>query len=113
MSFTDAKQRFSNCGADGHARVRDSYPGSHDLNSFFAGSQVVARTLPDGRRLHGDQLAGLLRRASSMPQEGQANFLPMRNALGELYGRPQVNGGVEMNFPTHIYFAPPPSGSVP
>ena len=92
-----------------YAKVRDSYPESHDLDSFFAGSEVLARTLPNGRRLNCEQLAGLLRSASYMPEEGQANFLPMMNALGELYDRHQVNGGVEMNFTTHIYFGQLPA----
>ena len=91
------------CGTD-YARVRESYPKGHDMQGFFRSSQFFERTQPNGRLLDWDELAGQLRSASYMPQEGHANFAPMMDALRELFLRHQENGRVSMKHTTQIYF---------
>jgi len=86
-----------------YASVRASYPASHDVPGFFSGGRFFKRTLPGGRFLGWDELAGLLRSASYMPQEGQPNFVPMMEALRELFLRHQENDQVPWNYATHIY----------
>jgi SAM-dependent methyltransferase len=90
-------------GSD-YARVRESYPESHDMHGFFLGGEVLQRALPGGRLFDWDELAGLLRSASYMPQEGHLNFAPMMGALRELFDAKQKSGRVRMDYTTQIYF---------
>jgi len=87
-----------------YTRVRESYPAGHDMQGFFLGAKFFERALPNGRLLNWDELAGVVRSASYMPQEGHLNFVPMMNALRELFLKHEENGRVPMNFTTHIYF---------
>ena len=84
--------------------MRESYPAGHDMQGFFLGAKFFERALPNGRLLNWDELAGVVRSASYMPQEGHLNFVPMMNALRELFLKHEENGRVPMNFTTHIYF---------
>ncbi len=93
-----------------YTRVRDSYPKSHDVQGFFLGGQFFKRMLPNDRPLNWDALAGLLRSASYMPQEGDANFSPMMDTLRELFLRYQENGCVSWKCTTHMYFGQLQSG---
>jgi SAM-dependent methyltransferase len=86
-----------------YARVRESYPEAHDMQGFFLGGEFLHRTLPGGRLLDWDELAGLLRSASYMPQEGHANFAPMMDSLRELFRSYQENGRVRVEYATHLY----------
>jgi SAM-dependent methyltransferase len=86
-----------------YTRVRDSYPKSHDVQGFFLGGEFLHRALPGERPLDWDELAGLLRSASYMPQEGHANFAPMMDALRELFRTYQENGRVRVDYATHLY----------
>jgi SAM-dependent methyltransferase len=87
-----------------YKRVRESYPEGHDMKAFFLGGWFFERTLPNDRSLNWDELAGLLRSASYMPQERHANFSPMMDVLRELFLKHQENGSVSMKSTTHIYF---------
>jgi SAM-dependent methyltransferase len=87
-----------------YTRVRDSYPKSHDVKGFFLGGEFFVRMLPNHRPLNWDELAGLLRSASYMPQESHANCSPMMDALRELFLRYQENGCVSWKYTTHMYF---------
>jgi SAM-dependent methyltransferase len=91
-----------------YTRVRESYPKGHDMKAFFLGGEFSERTLPNVRLLGWDELAGLLRSASYMPQEGHASFPPMMDALRELFLRHQQDSRVSINYTTHIYFGPLP-----
>jgi SAM-dependent methyltransferase len=86
-----------------YARVRDSYPKGHDVQSFFLGGEFLRHTLPNVQFLDWDGLAGRLRSGSYVPQEGHANFAPMMDALRELFRRHQENGRVRVEFATHLY----------
>src|SRR5712664_3304880 len=86
-----------------YARVRESYPEGHDMQGFFLGGEFLNRTLHGGRVLDWDELAGLLRSASYMPQEGHPNFAPMMDALRELFRSYQENGRVRVEYATHLY----------
>lgn len=87
-----------------YTHVRESYPEGHDMKAFFLAGEFFERTLPNGRPLNWNELSGLLRSASYMPQEGHPNFFPMMDALRELFLRYQENGCVSMNHTTHVYF---------
>lgn len=87
-----------------YTRVRESYPEGHRMKAFFLAGEFFERALPNGRPLNWDELSGLLRSASYMPQEGHANFLPMMDALRELFLRYQKDGCVSLNHTTHMYF---------
>lgn len=87
-----------------YTRVRESYPEGHDMKAFFLAGEFFERTLPNGRPLNWDELSGLLRSASYMPQEGHVNFSAMMDALRELFLRYQEGGCVSMNHTTHMYF---------
>jgi SAM-dependent methyltransferase len=86
-----------------YTRVRDSYPQSHDVQSFFLGGEFLHHTLPNVQFLDWDGLAGRLRSGSYVPLEGHANFAPMMDALRELFRRYQENGRVRVEFATHLY----------
>ncbi len=86
-----------------YTRVRDSYPQSHDVQSFFLGGEFLHHTLPNVQFLDWDGLAGRLRSGSYIPQEGHANFAPMMDALRELFRRYQENGRVRVEYATHLY----------
>jgi SAM-dependent methyltransferase len=86
-----------------YARVRDSYPKSHDVQSFFLGGKFLHRTLPNVQFLEWEGLAGRLRSGSYAPQEGHANFAPMMNALDELFRTHQQNSRVRVEYATNLY----------
>ena len=86
-----------------YTRVRDSYPESHNIQGFLTGGKFLERTLPNERLLDFDELTGLMRSASYMPQEGHANFPPLMEALRGLFFKHQENGRVLMKCTTHIY----------
>lgn len=87
-----------------YTRVRESYPEGHDMHGFFLGGEFVERSLPGIRLLNWDELAGLLRSASYMPQEGHLNFAPMMATLRELFDANQESGSVRMDYTTYIYY---------
>jgi len=86
-----------------YARVRDSYPKGHDVQSFFLGGEFLHHTVPNVQFLDWDGLAGRLRSGSYVPQESHANFAPMMDALRELFRRHQENGRVRVEYATHLY----------
>jgi len=86
-----------------YARVRDSYPKGHEVQSFFLGGEFLHHTVPNVQFLDWDGLAGRLRSGSYVPQESHANFAPMMDALRELYRRYQENGRVRVEYATHLY----------
>ena len=87
-----------------YTHVRDSYPKSHNMQGFFLGGEFFERKLPNNRPLNWDELAGLLRSASYMPQKSHAKFSPMMDALRELFLGYQKNGFVSWKYTTHVYF---------
>ena len=86
-----------------YTRVRDSYPQSHDVQSFFLGGEFLHHTLPNVQFLDWDGLAGRLRSSSYIPKDGHANFAPMMDALREHFRTYQENGRVRAEFATHLY----------
>src|ERR1700674_2822711 len=86
-----------------YTRVRDSYPQAHDVQGFFLGGEFLHHTLPNVQFLDWDALAGRLRSSSYIPQEGHANFVPMMDALRELFRKYQENGRVRVEYATHLY----------
>ena len=92
-----------------YARVRDSYPQGHDVQSFFLGGDFLHHALPNVQFLDWEGLAGLLRSASYMPQEGHGNFAPMMDALRALFRARQEDGGVRVGYATNLYAGQLPS----
>ncbi len=86
-----------------YTRVRDSYPKGHDVQNFFLGGEFLHHTLPNVQFLDWDALAGRLRSGSYVPQEGHANFIPMMDALRELFRTYQENGRVRVEYATNLY----------
>ncbi len=86
-----------------YARVRESYPQGHDVQSFFLGGEFLHHNLPNPQILDWDGLAGRLRSSSYVPQEDHANFAPMMDVLRELFRRYQENGRVRVEYATHLY----------
>jgi len=99
MAYEDILVKY---GTD-YARVRDSYPKDHDVQSFFLGGEFLHHTVPNVQFLDWDGLAGRLRSGSYVPQESHANFAPMMAALRELFRWYQENGRVRVEYATHLY----------
>ena len=92
-----------------YARVRDSYPKGHDVQSFLLGGDFLHHALPNVQFLDWEGLAGLLRSASYIPQEGHANFAPMMEALRALFLAQQEDGRVRVEYATNLYAGQLPS----
>jgi SAM-dependent methyltransferase len=86
-----------------YTRVRDSYPKSRDVQSFFLGREFLHHTLPNVQFLDWEGLAGRLRSGSYVPQEGHVSFAPMMDALRELFRGHQENGRVRVEYATNLY----------
>jgi hypothetical protein len=84
--------------------VRESYPELPAMQEFFAGGSVQERSVPNAQIMDWDGLAGRLRSSSYAPLEGQPNYAPMMAALDELFRANQVDGRVNMEYATHLYY---------
>jgi SAM-dependent methyltransferase len=87
-----------------YKRVKDSYPESEDIRSFFAGGVFSARELPNHQFLDWDGLRGRLRSSSFAPTEGHSNYAPMMAELDRIFRAHQRDGRVRMEYFTRVYF---------
>ena len=87
-----------------YARVKEAYPETHDMESFFGTGNFQRRELPNSQEFDFDGLSGRLRSSSYAPKEGHANYAPMAAALRELFDATQEFGRVRMDYTTQIYF---------
>lgn len=99
-AYEDLLVRF---GTD-YARVKDAYPETHDMLSFFGEGNFQRRELPNFQEFDFDSLCGRLRSSSYAPQPGHPNHEPMIAALRRLFDTSQQSGVVRMNYTTQIYF---------
>jgi SAM-dependent methyltransferase len=86
-----------------YTKVKDAYPETHDMESFFGKGNFRRHELPNFQEFDFDGLAGRLRSSSYAPKEGHANYAPMMAALRELFDANQESGRVRMNYTTQIY----------
>jgi SAM-dependent methyltransferase len=98
--YEDVLERY---GID-YQRVKDSYPESEDIGSFFAGGVFSARDLPNHQVLDWEGLRGRLRSSSFAPTEGHPNHAPMMAELGRIFRAHQRDGRVRMEYFTRVYF---------
>jgi SAM-dependent methyltransferase len=98
--YEDLLERF---GID-YKRVKDAYPESEDIRSFFGAGAFSARDLPNQQILDWEGFRGRLRSSSFAPTEGHRNYAPMLAELERIYRRHEQNGSVCMEYFTRVYF---------
>ncbi len=98
--YEELLERF---GID-YKRVKDAYPESKDIKSFFAGCVFSARDLPNHQILAWEGLRGRLRSSSFAPTEGHPNYAPMMAELERIFHVHQCDGYVRMEYFTRVYF---------
>lgn len=87
-----------------YKRVKDAYPESKDIRSFFAGGVFSARDLPNNQILDWEGFRGRLRSSSFAPTEGHPNYAPMMAELDHIFHAHQQDGTVRMEYFTRVYF---------
>ena len=98
--YEDLLERF---GID-YKRVKDAYPESEDIRSFFGASGFSARDLPNQQILDWQGFRGRLRSSSFAPTESHPNYAPMMSELERIYRAHERNGSVCMEYFTRVYF---------
>jgi SAM-dependent methyltransferase len=98
--YEDLLERF---GID-YKRVKDAYPESEDIRSFFGAGGFSARDLPNQQILNWEGFRGRLRSSSFAPTEGHPNYAPMLAELEHIYRTHEHNGSVCMEYFTRVYF---------
>ncbi len=98
--YEELLERF---GID-YKRVKDAYPESADIRSFFGAGGFSARDLPNQQILDWEGFRGRLRSSSFAPTEGHPNYAPMMSELERIYRTHEHNGSVCMEYFTRVYF---------
>jgi SAM-dependent methyltransferase len=98
--YEDLLERF---GID-YKRVKDAYPESDDIRSFFAAGGFSARDLPNQQILDWEGFRGRLRSSSFAPTEDHPNYAPMMAELERIFHAHERNGSVYMEYFTRVYF---------
>lgn len=84
--------------------VKDTYPETEKMRSFFDAGTFQARDLPNHQDFNWEGLRGRLRSSSYAPTEGQANYAPMMSELRRIFDSYQQNGFVRMEYFARVYF---------
>ncbi len=87
-----------------YKRVKNAYPESKDISSFFAGDGFSARDLPNNQTLDWEGFRGRLRSSSFAPTEDHPNYAPMMAELERIFRAHQRDGFARMEYFTRIYF---------
>jgi SAM-dependent methyltransferase len=87
-----------------YSRVREAYPETDDMESFFGKGNFQRGELPNFQEFDFDGLAGRVRSSSYAPKEGHANYAPMMAALRKLFDASEKSERVRMDYTTQIYF---------
>jgi SAM-dependent methyltransferase len=87
-----------------YKQVKDAYPQARDMEKFFGPGRFDKRELSNFQEFDFAGLAGRLRSSSYAPQEGQAGYPAMMDALRGLFEANQKSGRVRMEYSTQIYF---------
>jgi SAM-dependent methyltransferase len=97
--YEDLLVRF---GTD-YEKVKDSYPESEDVRSFFESQAFLARQFPNAQEFDFPGLTGRLRSSSYAPQENHPNYGPMMAELQKLFRENEKDGRVRMEYLTQVY----------
>ncbi|HKV61999.1 MAG TPA: class I SAM-dependent methyltransferase [Candidatus Acidoferrum sp.] len=87
-----------------YKRVKDSYPESEDIRSFFVASDFSSRDLPNHQTLDWEGFRGRLHSSSFAPTESHPNYAPMMAELERIFHAHQKDGNVRMEYFTRVYF---------
>lgn len=87
-----------------YRKVKDAYPETHDMESFFGKGNFQRHELPNFQEFDFDGLAGRVRSSSYAPKQGHANYQPMMAELRKLFDANQRFDRVRMDYTTQIYF---------
>jgi ubiquinone/menaquinone biosynthesis C-methylase UbiE len=87
-----------------YKRVKDAYPESKDITSFFAGGVFSSRDLPNNQTLDWEGFRGRLRSSSFAPTENHPNYAPMVAELDRIFRAHQREGMVRMEYFTRVFF---------
>ena len=98
--YEELLERF---GID-YKRVKDAYPESEDIRSFFGAGGFSSRDLPNQQILDWEGFRGRLRSSSFAPTEGHPNYAPMLAELERIFRAHEHNGSVRMEYFTRVYF---------
>jgi SAM-dependent methyltransferase len=86
-----------------YEKVKDAYPESEDIRSFFDGRQFSAREFPNAQEFDLEGLTGRLRSSSYAPEQHHASYEPMMAELQKLFRANNKNGRVRMEYLTQVY----------
>lgn len=86
-----------------YEKVKDAYPESKDIRSFFEGRNVFAREFPNAQEFDLEGLAGRLRSSSYAPDQNDPSYAPMMAELQKLFRANEKAGRVRMEYLTQIY----------
>jgi SAM-dependent methyltransferase len=92
------------CFGIDYQRVKDAYPESEDIRSFFGTGGFSARDLPNQQILDWEGFRGRLRSSSFAPTEGHRNYVAMMTELERIFRAHQQDGMVRMEYFTRVYF---------
>jgi SAM-dependent methyltransferase len=74
------------------------------IPTFFAPRRVFQRTFPNRQEFDFAGLQGRLLSSSYSPQERHPNYRPMMAELRTIFDRYQVNGRIEFEYETRLYY---------
>ena len=99
-AYEDLLERY---GTD-YKRVKDSYPETDKIRSFFDPGSFRTRDLPNHQVFDWEGLRGRLRSSSYAPTESHANHTAMMAHLGKIFEQHQENGSVRMDYFARVYY---------
>src|SRR6516162_423752 len=99
-AYEDLLERY---GTD-YKRVKDSYPETDKIRTFFDPGSFRTRDLPNHQVFDWEGLCGRLRSSSYAPTEGHANHAAMLAHLGKIFEQHHENGSVRMDYFARVYY---------
>jgi SAM-dependent methyltransferase len=78
------------------------------IDEFFAPNPVFLKVFANKQVFDFDGLKGRLISSSYVPNEGQAGYAPMIDALQQLFDRFQTNGQITIDYDTNVYVSKAP-----
>ena len=98
-AYEDLVIRF---GID-YEKVKDAYPKSEDICSFFESKNFIAREFSNAQEFDLEGLTGLLKSSSYMPDQNHPSYGPMMAELQELFCENERDGRGRMEYLTQVY----------
>jgi SAM-dependent methyltransferase len=109
-AFHDGYERILIEFGKDYGRVQGSHLTEDKLGGFFAPVEMKCATLPNCQDLTLEGLQGRVLSSSYMPQEGDANYPAMMDAVDALFARHERGGVVRMEYETVVCWGRPTSG---